>query len=657
MASRSPHKNPNIRSSRKPGKVVERKFALCYVRMSYTLNASEADSPERQEANCRAFCERKGWLPAFYYDVDKHKSGTQEKNRPGWLALKQRMDDPDVVAIVSNDLARLHRKGWRVGQLIDWVEEHGIYLALAAPGRELDFSDPRDRLTATFIAMLDEYYAADIGTRVKDSIVYRKSKGVTVGRPPFGTIRNADGYLIPSPYGAWRLPNGDFVSGTADDAPPDPGAAWKGYYECAKTVLEKYTLGQQGTDGLAYAMTDEGWAFRNSLGYPRRFTGDDIRRITSNWREYAGMVGQGRAKDKNASLIQDASGVLYDTGRAVFDLELLHQVAEMQTQRSITTRPFGKKREAHFCALTGLLHCAHCEHTAAEKRDPTLRSRISGTKKNEIFLYRHASSHRCTCKARSVPMAVIETDFVRLLGLLSLDKTLFPSMLELSLALNGPVSGQSAEALAQEKADAIDRGKRKIEAARYLYEDGDLTRDEYLRRKEQNEAEMAHWEARTSETEQAAKALLMCVEALDKITKLWDYAEPEDRQGLARLLFESISYDLGKQQITDFRLKPWADEYLVLREALYDEDERKNHGGTNGNAGGAMSENGSENGKQKAILTNENGLERSTEPMTATSLRDEAICAPIGVRTPILLHARTGNDLVFRCALLWTTLA
>src|SRR5439155_21803688 len=96
------------------------------VRLSWTPNPSEADSPERQKANCEALCERKGWRPEFHYDVDKHKSGREEKNRPNWLALKGRMNDADVVAIVANDLARLHRKGWRVGQLIDWIEAHGL---------------------------------------------------------------------------------------------------------------------------------------------------------------------------------------------------------------------------------------------------------------------------------------------------------------------------------------------------------------------------------------------------------------------------------------------------------------------------------------------------------------------------------------------------
>jgi DNA invertase Pin-like site-specific DNA recombinase len=104
----------------------QRVTALCYVRLSVTRDESDLNSPERQRANIQAECDRHGWTPEWYEDVEGHKSGTQEDNRPGWLALKNRLGDSDVVAVVANDLSRLHRKGWRVGNLIDMLEKYGI---------------------------------------------------------------------------------------------------------------------------------------------------------------------------------------------------------------------------------------------------------------------------------------------------------------------------------------------------------------------------------------------------------------------------------------------------------------------------------------------------------------------------------------------------
>ncbi len=117
----------------KPNNSVPRTTALCYVRLSLTRDENDLNSPARQHANIEAECARRGWVPQWFEDTEGHKSGTKEENRPGWLALKDRLGDPDVVAVVANDLSRLHRKGWRVGSLIDFLEQHGVGLVLAAP--------------------------------------------------------------------------------------------------------------------------------------------------------------------------------------------------------------------------------------------------------------------------------------------------------------------------------------------------------------------------------------------------------------------------------------------------------------------------------------------------------------------------------------------
>jgi hypothetical protein len=96
-----------------------RKIALCYVRLSQSREGDDAVSPERQRANILAKCRELGYTPEWYQDVDGHKSGRDVKNRPGWQALNKRLGDPDVVALIGNDLARFHRKGWRVGDLVE----------------------------------------------------------------------------------------------------------------------------------------------------------------------------------------------------------------------------------------------------------------------------------------------------------------------------------------------------------------------------------------------------------------------------------------------------------------------------------------------------------------------------------------------------------
>lgn len=86
---------------------------------------------------------------------------------------------------------------------------------------------------------------------------------------------------------------------------------------------------------------------------------------------------------------------------------------------------------------------------------------------------------------------------------------------------------------------------------------------------ERNEREKAAWEAQTSEAEKLAMELSMCLQAVDTINRLWDVSGDEDRQGMVRHLFEYLVFDLEKQQLVDFRLKPWADQFLYLRVAAY----------------------------------------------------------------------------------------
>src|SRR5437879_11267574 len=111
--------------------------------------------------------------------------------------------------------------------------------------------------------------------------------------------------------------------------------------------------------------------------------------------------------------------------------------------------------------------------------------------------------------------------------------------------------------LEQQKAEAIAKCQRRIEAARLLFEDGDLTREEYLKRKESNEREMAHWQSRTTETKKAAIELAMCMETIDNLVRYWDGASNEDKQSLARMLFDYIVYDLNRKCIVNLQLKTW----------------------------------------------------------------------------------------------------
>jgi DNA invertase Pin-like site-specific DNA recombinase len=206
---------------------VIRNTALCYVRLSVTRDATDLTSPERQKANIQEACNRNGWTPEWYEDTTGHKSGTKEANRPAWLKLKSRLQDADVVAVVVNEQSRAMRNAWRAIKLFEELPHYGVKLHLAAIDRTIDISTPDGRMTAYFQAFLDDLYALDASRRAKDSVAHRKRKGQSIGIPPFGTVRNEDGFLVPTLQGAWLMPDGKFVPGDDVNNPPHPEAVWR----------------------------------------------------------------------------------------------------------------------------------------------------------------------------------------------------------------------------------------------------------------------------------------------------------------------------------------------------------------------------------------------------------------------------------------------
>jgi hypothetical protein len=171
--------------------------------------------------------------------------------------------------------------------------------------------------------------------------------------------------------------------------------------------------------------------------------------------------------------------------------------------------------------------------------------------------------------------ADFEADFARLLRLLTARTEQIDLMTELGIQAARSTLPTDEIDLEAQKLAAIARCRRQIEAARHLYLEGDLSREEYSRRKDRNEREIAHWETRTTDTEKVALEIAMCVEAIDRIADLWDLSDDEDRQGMVRSLFSYIVYNLDTHRIVDFRLKPWADRFVMLRAALYNDGEKE----------------------------------------------------------------------------------
>lgn len=552
-------------------------IAFGYVRQSYSRYALddepkpesleghsiERDSPpkgrhdsvsiDRQKHNIEVAAARGGYHVEWFIEEEGHRSGRDLSQRPEMTALLARLEQTGVRAVIANDMARLFRRGWRMGQLLEVLQQHGIKLILAAPGRELDLSTPEGKMIASFMAMVDEWYVEDVRQRALDHQRWRREQGLTLGLPPCGAIRRDGKMLIPSPFGAWLLADGSLLSGHRDDMPPQFNALWRGYYEAVQATLELYSHNEMGYKRLARELRRAGWFYRSNRSQPKLPQADDVRRVIAAWPQYAGLVVVGASKSRR---LGDVPLDWVSTGHSIFDEALLRQVAwvEADRRRVRAHRAIGSKAVAYPYPLRGLVLCAQCR-----------QAKLSGTDKNGRRAYRHAQRPDCATQVRSVSAPDLENGVLSVLSRLqfsvAVDKTLTAAQVSW-------VGAQAAHAAALEaqRRMTLYRLKRQMTALNVQLEEGILTEYAY----HQQRAALLHRQEAASCLPHAPSDSNLdmgrYIQSIRTPIQLWEKASPTERQTLMALLFENIWYDLDKGQITNYLLQPWAQHVFRVAE-------------------------------------------------------------------------------------------
>ncbi len=534
---------------------LERVVALCYIRLSLTRDESDLDSPDRQRANILSVCQKHGWLPEWYEDTEGHRSGTQEKNRPGWLTLKTRLQDPDIAAVVANDLARLHRKGWRVGSLLDFLDEHHVGLVLAAPGRDFDFTGPQGRMLIMLIAMMDEWYAMDTSQRQKDSVRYRRSRGIAVGRIPFGTIRAESGYLERSPLGVWLLPDGSVIEGNRNEGCPVDGAVFRGYFEAVERIMRLYAENRYGRRKIANIVNGEGYWFRDAKGKPRLFDGESIRSATANWHTYGGVPLPGKAAKRSAKTMLPEN-IKLDPDRAVIDIELCYRVGRVRLER-YRERQGSAPIHSYVYPLVGIVCCAHCVALGQH-------SHLQGYEAYRTLpRYRHGDPKlRCAAQNRSVKAEILDAEFARLVKALVVKPDAAAEMAEIFAKANTTQNSEDRRAEIQAE---ITLCKQRIKNAEFLFLKARIDQREYEQNAAENEDEIARLQVELSEGGQIREMIELSIRMLSEMGSKWEEAANEDKQAFAKSLFSEVVFDLDLHQITSFKLKPWVEPFLQVQ--------------------------------------------------------------------------------------------
>ena len=134
-----------------------------YCRISQDRD-ERSESPERQEAMCRALVGSKGWTVAQVF-VDRDTSAYKQVKRPGFDALRKGLDARQFDAVCVWKLDRLTRRFVDTGSILNLLDENKA--ALLSVVDNIDTSTPMGQAIVGVLIAQAETESKNTSTRVK----------------------------------------------------------------------------------------------------------------------------------------------------------------------------------------------------------------------------------------------------------------------------------------------------------------------------------------------------------------------------------------------------------------------------------------------------------------------------------------------------------
>jgi site-specific DNA recombinase len=149
---------------------------------------------ERQESDCREFCDRAGWDVAEVY-VDNDLSAYSGKPRPAYARLMADIEAGRINALVAWHLDRLHRRPAELEEFIETCERAGLTRIKTLHG-DVDLTNSSGRLHARMMGVVARHSSEHSSERIRRKLRDSAEKG----KPWPGGVRGygyeADGRTI-----------------------------------------------------------------------------------------------------------------------------------------------------------------------------------------------------------------------------------------------------------------------------------------------------------------------------------------------------------------------------------------------------------------------------------------------------------------------------
>ena len=265
-----------------------------------------------------------------------------------------------------------------------------------------------------------------------------------------------------------------------------------------------FELAAQGKSDREVAMdlNRDGYRTAGNQGN-RPFSKDTVRGMLTN-RFYLGYLPDGNG------------GWIKAKHDPFVDEELWDQAQEMRKRNATSTHtscPGGKS----VCSLSGITHCWHCKG----------RIHVSFIKQGRPRLGCYNRSKGWDCPQKSALLEVYEGQLAEYLGTFRIPEDYQQRILE---------AHHRMEAAYTHPAEEKTKLSTRLERLKDLYNWGDLGKSEYLKEREIVQRQLRALTA----TESGVSALGKLAEFLSSAARAWDDADQEQRNRLARSLFQEI---------------------------------------------------------------------------------------------------------------------
>jgi site-specific DNA recombinase len=225
-----------------------------YVRISQDRTGLAA-GVARQEADCRALCERVGWEVAAVFS-DNDVSASSGRRRAGFEALKDALRGGTINGVVAWHPDRLTRKIAELESLVDLLNETRAKVQTVQTGT-WDLTSASGRMQARIIGAAAQYEAELKGERASRKALEIAEAGMPNGGGPRPFGYEADGVTVREDEAAMirqaavDVLNGRGLTRIANSWPPVTGQRWDSR-GVKRVLLSPRVIGLRAHRGSTY---------------------------------------------------------------------------------------------------------------------------------------------------------------------------------------------------------------------------------------------------------------------------------------------------------------------------------------------------------------------------------------------------------------------